>query len=310
MKSNINYFQGIVVSAKANYFNVDIDISELNSSHFECKPKRILCTIRSKLKHSGQNVYVGDLVLVESIDWDNNKGVVFQVKERKNLLNRPPLANVTNLYVLLSVAEPAFSFDQATRFLLTAEKSDLNTSLILTKIDLISLDKLNQIIDKLHNWCYKPIPISIKNGNGIDSLFKKLKSSNLSVLCGPSGVGKSSLINTLIPNQSIYISEVSRKLKRGRHTTRNVELYSINEKSLIADTPGFNRPELEIDPQKLASLFPEVRLQLKNKSCKFRNCLHRDEPGCAIDKNWERYLFYRKCIDEMLNLPHYSTQED
>ena len=130
-----------------------------------------------------------------------------------------------------------------------------------------------------------------------------MRKTKLTVLAGPSGVGKTSLINHLIPTVSLPTSSVSKKLKRGTHTTRLVELFAIGNGSLLADTPGFNRPEIVCEPSDFAFLFPEFRTQLSNSQCKFRNCLHRDEPGCVIDKDLERYPFYRENLEEMINSP-------
>ena len=105
----------------------------------------------------------------------------------------------------------------------------------------------------------------------------------------------------MIPSISLPTSLVSKKLKRGTNTTRHVELYPIGKGSLLADTPGFNRPEIECEPSNFASLFPEFQTKLSNSKCKFRNCLHRDEPGCAIDKGLERYSFYRHILEDMIN---------
>ena len=153
------------------------------------------------------------------------------------------------------------------------------------------------------SWGYDCIPVSIHNSQGIDSLIERLRKTKLTVLAGPSGVGKTSLINHLIPTVSLPTSSVSKKLKRGTHTTRHVELFAIGNGSLLADTPGFNRPEIVCEPFDFAFLFPEFRTQLSNSQCKFRNCLHRDEPGCVIDKDLERYPFYRENLEEMINSP-------
>ena len=304
MSDNLQQLNGIVVSSKANYLNVEIHRLEAkNFSKFIEKSSkiRLLCTQRNKLRFIGSKVNVGDEVVVESIDWKLKRGVICEVKNRKSFIDRPPVSNVSNIFVFLSVSEPAFSFNQASRFLITAEKTGLDVTLVLTKIDLISSSELKKLISNLHTWLYKPICISISNNEGIKILISKLKASKISVLCGPSGVGKSSLINTIIPSQSLLISPVSTKLKRGRHTTRNVELFTLDNGSFVADTPGFNRPEIEIEPGKLASLFPEFRSQEIIKPCKFRDCLHRDEPGCLMDKNWQRYSFYCECVDEMIS---------
>ena len=174
--------------------------------------------------------------------------------------------------------------------------------IILTKIDLITKNDLVLHIKKFKSWGYDCIPVSIHNSQGIDSLIERFRKTKLTVLAGPSGVGKTSLINHLIPTVSLATSSVSKKLKRGIHTTRHVELFAIDNGSLLADTPGFNRPEILCQPSGFASLFPEFQNQLSKSQCKFRNCLHRDEPGCVINKDLERYPFYRENLEEMINL--------
>ncbi|WP_320663552.1 ribosome small subunit-dependent GTPase A [Prochlorococcus sp. MIT 1223] len=297
--------EGLVISLKANYLIVEIepiklDTSLLNYSENNVNPIRILCTQRSKMKYEGYEVNVGDRVFVESIDLEQKRGVIYGVKERISFLKRPPVANVSDIFVFISVSEPSLNLDQASRFLITAERTGLNVSLVLSKSDLISSDELLSYKKMIEQWGYKPILFSTITGMGTVDLLNKLKLSKLSVLCGPSGVGKSSLIKLLLPDKSISISSVSKKLQRGRHTTRNVELFSLVKGCYVADTPGFNRPELGIEARKLANLFPEFRIQTNGKDCKFRDCLHRDEPGCKMNKNWPRYSYYLKCLDEII----------
>jgi len=298
-------FEGIVISIKANYFIVEIQNNNSNSSIIETinslTCKRYLCTLRKRLVYNGLNVNVGDYVKLQSIDSKNNRAVINEVMKRKNLLLRPQVANVSDVFVVLSVEEPSLDYDQANRFLVTSEQTGANISLILSKIDLIEDNQLVEIQNKLRDWGYEIFPISVYKFLGIDSLINKLYCSKLSVLCGPSGVGKSSLLNNLIPDRSIPIATVSDKLKRGKHTTRNVELYSLDQGSLVADTPGFNRPSLDIKPLELGLLFPEIRFKILDSKCKFRNCLHRDEPGCCVDKSWGRYPLYREILDELIN---------
>ncbi len=300
--------EGIVVAIKANYILVNIHGQQVEKSsqfiHQDKEVKLLLCTRRNRLVHHGITINVGDKVSLESVDWINRKAVVSDVLPRETLLLRPPVANVTDVIILLSVVEPEFNFDQANRFLLTAEQSTLNVSLVLTKRDLIKSIELKNQLDRLQNWGYQPHSVSIKNGYGIPAFLEHLRSCKIAVFCGPSGVGKSSLLNYLLPNNSLAVGELSGRLKRGRHTTRHVELFSLGNGTLVADSPGFNRPELNIKPSGLATLFPEMRNQIKGNSCKFRNCLHRDEPGCVVSKDWERYLYYRQCLDEIISSPH------
>ena len=297
--------KGIVVALKANFLIVEIDHKNFkNESLDEFSQKvKLLCTRRSKLDYQGLFIDVGDIVCVESIDYKNKRAVVSDVEPRQSFLKRPAVANVTLASICISADEPLFDMEQTSRFLLTAECANIKPLIILTKTDLIAKNDLILYINKFKFWGYDCIPVSIHNSQGIDSLIERFRKTKLTVLAGPSGVGKTSLINHLIPTLSLPTSSVSKKLKRGTHTTRHVELFAIGNGSLLADTPGFNRPEIVCEPSDFAFLFPEFRTQLSNSQCKFRNCLHRDEPGCVIDKDLERYPFYRENLEEMINSP-------
>ena len=304
-KNKSNKLKGIVVALKANFLIVEIDYKNFKDDSVDqlYEKIRLLCTRRSKLNYQGLFIDVGDIVCVESIDYNNKRAVVSEVEPRKSFLKRPAVANVTLVSICISVDEPLFDMEQTSRFLLTAECANIKPLIILTKTDLIAKNDLILYINKFKSWGYDCIPVSIHNSQGIDSLIERLRKTKLTVLAGPSGVGKTSLINHLIPTVSLPTSSVSKKLKRGTHTTRHVELFAIGNGSLLADTPGFNRPEIVCEPSDFAFLFPEFRTQLSNSQCKFRNCLHRDEPGCVIDKDLERYPFYRENLEEMINSP-------
>ena len=116
---------------------------------------------------------------------------------------------------------------------------------------------------------------------------------------GPSGVGKTTLLNKIIPGLDNTTASVSSKIKRGKNTTRNVELFSLSSKSYIVDSPGFNMQTLEIDIRELQNLYPEISQQVSimGVTCKYRNCLHINDEGCNLDKNFERYSFYKEMIE-------------
>ena len=295
-------YLGLVISIKANFLQVELDsLDSAEESHLSYR--RLLCTFRRRLHYYGSIAHVGDRVWVEEIDWQHNRGVVSAIESRDSLMDRPPVANVTQVIVAISLQAPSFDLDQASRFLLTAEKIGLDVLFLLTKRDLINDDLLHKELTRLRQWGYRTLAVSVKNEEGISELRSNISLTKLSVICGPSGVGKSSLINKLLPKENITIAPLSRRLKRGKNTTRHVQLYKIGGQSLIADTPGFNRPDLNINPNQIAYCFPEIRNQLNKKPCKFRNCFHLDEPGCVIDRGWERYQFYRRFLQEQINPP-------
>ena len=293
---------GIVVALQANYLEVELDHPP------ERIPGRLLCTRRSRLSHRGAAVHVGDRVRVEAVDPVQARAVVAAVEPRSSWLTRPPVANVSLVVVALAVDQPAFDPDQASRFLLTAERTELPVQLLLTKCDLLDEDQSAQLKNRLSGWGYEPLLLSSETGLGMDDLRRRLQDSPLSVLCGPSGVGKSSLLNALMPSLSLRVGAVSGRLQRGRHTTRHVELFPLNEGSRVADTPGFNRPDLPENPRELVMLFPELRDQLDPWPCRFRDCLHRGEPGCGVQRNWERYALYTAALEECSSVSRPSRE--
>ncbi len=299
-----NTFSGIVVALKANYLEVELDLpsQKLLSKTFYIKGLvRFLCTRRSRLDYQGDYVNVGDYVTIESINLQNSRAVVSKVEPRKTLLSRPAVANVTQVIVVLSFCKPTFDLDQACRFLISAEENDLDVCLLLNKRDLLSEDFVQEQLNRLRSWGYKTIAISTITGQGFSEFKQVLLDSSLTVLSGPSGVGKTSLLNALLPNASLKVGALSERLERGRHTTRHVELYTLEGGARIADTPGFNRPKLPLDPKLLQIFFPELRSQLANYPCKFRDCMHIDEMGCGVEKTWERYNTYKKFLGEIIN---------
>ena len=210
-KNKSNKSKGIVVALKANFLIVEIDYKHNVLDHFYEKI-RLLCTRRSKLDFQGLFIDVGDVVCVESIDYKNKKAVISEVKPRKSFLKRPAVANVTLVSICISADEPLFDMEQTSRFLLTAECANIKPLIILTKIDLITKNDLILYINKFKSWGYDCIPVSIHNSQGIDSLIERFRKTKLTVLAGPSGVGKTSLINHLIPTLSLPTSSVSKKL--------------------------------------------------------------------------------------------------
>jgi len=301
-------FLAIVVAIHGNYLFVEFDCAlkkdSIDFSLEKYSQTKLLCTCRTKVSYKGDTAKVGDSVLIESIDWNNRIAVVTEIRPRTNSLIRPSLANVQKVFVVLSYTMPSLDIDQATRFLISAEQNNVEICILLSKIDLISLAEVDFQLKQFRSWGYKSIAISVKSGEGISSLKESILTSSLSLFCGPSGVGKTSLINKLLPSIRLKEGELTKRLKRGRHTTRHVELYSFSDGVRVADSPGFNWPEINMKLIDLQWYFPEIRNQLELTKCKFRNCLHQEELGCNIDKNWERYFIYRRCLQDLINSPH------
>lgn len=294
--------QGTVLSVEANYYKVQLDIPHLSP------PPTLLCTCRARLKKIGQQVMVGDRVLVEEPSWEGKRGAIAEVLPRQAKLERPPIANAEQILLLFASAEPEPDPYQMSRFLLKAESAGLKICLCFNKSDLVPESERLYWHERLNSWGYQPIFISILTGMGLDELSAQLQ-NKITVVAGPSGVGKSSLINRLIPGVNQRVGAVSSKLNRGRHTTRHVELFSLPTGGLLADTPGFNQPDLDCAPEKLALLFPEVRQRLAENSCQFSDCLHRDEPNCVVRGDWERYEYYLEFLNEAIAHFHALNQQ-
>ncbi|MBD2651947.1 small ribosomal subunit biogenesis GTPase RsgA [Synechocystis sp. FACHB-383] len=297
---------GTVIAVQANYYWVRL-------RNVTAQP--LLCTRRTRLKKVGQKVMVGDQVRVElppslllqgqgkamevPMVAEGDLGAIAKVYPRRTVLERPPVANAEQICLVFALTDPPLEEWQLSRFLVQAEATGLEISLCLNKQDLVEETEVKFWGDRLTNWGYTPIILSVQNCWGVEKLQAKLK-HRISLMAGPSGVGKSSLINLLVPGVEQRVKKVSGKLRKGRHTTRHVELFDLPAGGLLADTPGFNQPDLAVEPAQLIHLFPEARQQLTGRECFFKDCLHRGEPDCAVGQDWERYDHYLAFLEEVL----------
>lgn len=289
--TDLGQLWGTVVAVQANFYQVKLE--NRSAKQF------LLCTRRSRLKKIGQKIMVGDRVLVEEPDWQDARGAIARVHPRSTELQRPPVANAELILLVFSLEEPTLDPWQLSRFLVKAESTTLKLRLCLNKCDLITPEQRQQWSKRLAEWGYDASYISVAQGTGIEELRSHLE-GKITIVAGPSGVGKSSLIDTLIPSIKLRIGEVSGKLQRGRHTTRHVELFELPGSGLLADSPGFNQPDLDCLPSNLAQCFPEARSRLEKENCQFSNCLHRDEPNCVVRGEWERYEYYLDFLDKAI----------
>lgn len=248
---------------------------------------------------------VGDDVVYEAEN--PTDGYVLDIRPRKNFLNRPPIANVDQVILVFSAAEPAFDDLLLDRFLVHVASHQIKPVICLTKIDLLT-DRDRAAIDlaaaRYEKIGYDVLQTSSKRGSGIDALRRRLEGA-ISVVAGQSGVGKSSLLNSINEALKIDTQSISRYLGRGKHTTRHVELLPISRGSYVADTPGFSSLDFaDFEADQLGRFFPEFNSY--SGSCRFRGCTHIAEPGCAVKQavadggiDTVRYEHYQLFYNEM-----------
>ena len=265
----------------------------------------VQCRARGKFKFQKkkQTPLVGDFVQFDKTGL--GEGIITFVQPRSTELKRPPIANVDQAVVVCSLREPNFQKMALDRFLVHAEHEQLDIVICLTKKDLIeSEQEVKQIQDIYKHTGYPIVVTSIFSKEGIDEL-KKMLIGKVSVFAGQSGVGKSSLLNVLLPDQKLQTGKVSRKLGRGRHTTRKVELLSLPEGGQVADTPGFSQLSFHgVQVEQLKYLFPEF--VDRSAHCRYRGCLHENEPDCFVREEVEngniansRYQHYLHFLEEI-----------
>ncbi|PIN07027.1 hypothetical protein CDL12_20420 [Handroanthus impetiginosus] len=314
---------GMVASSQANFMRVVVNSASQQEDSGSLGVE-LLCVVKAVLKKIRRRVLVGDKVLVGSIDWVDRRGMIENVFQRKSEILDPPVANVDHLVVLFSLEQPKIEPFMLTRFLVEAESTGIPFTLALNKAELVNEATLSEWKSRLRRWGYEAVLCSVDTKRGLDTLQFILRDQT-SVIVGPSGVGKSSLINALRSNKSIpgateddnwfepilgskwfeeqRVGEVSARSGRGKHTTRNVSLLPLSGGGYLADTPGFNQPSLiKVTKQSLAQYFPEIQKMLKDNGpgkCTFSDCLHLGEPGCLVKGDWERYPYYLQLLDEV-----------
>jgi len=233
------------------------------------------CSLRGRFRVKKQDFIPGDRVLI--LEGTGDKATVEAVLERRNSLVRPNIANVDQAIIVFALTKPDPDYNLLDRLLVQITRADINILIVFTKSDLSK--EASPDVDYYRSMGYRILVVSNKTGQGIDDLTESLK-GRVSVLAGPSGSGKSSLLNSLAPLWERKTGEVSRKIGRGKHTTRHVELISVAG-GLVADTPGFSSLYLpEMKREELQSYFREFETYRGN--CRFKSCLHDKEPDCAV----------------------------
>lgn len=270
-----------------------------------CDKVKYFCKSRKKFRFNGLEPCVGDKVYIKIIDKIKNEGVIEKIYDRTSNFIRPQLSNVTQVFIVLAYLEPKINFEFLNKLILNFEFLGINVIVIINKSELHTLEDQKELEKLFHKFPYEVLFVSVKKVLNIDIIKHKL-SGNISCFCGPSGVGKSSLLNLILDKKIMEISDLSRKIKRGRHTTRFSQLIYLEDyDGYIIDTPGFSSIEIveNIDKDILKDYFIDFH---DYENCKFRGCTHTsNEKGCNVksavengDINKNRYDLYIKLYDK------------
>lgn len=297
---------GRIVKALSGFYYVQLeDEIQLDGT------KTIQCRARGVFKNKGISPLVGDRVEIEMTD--NGEGTVVEIYPRTTELVRPPVSNVDLAVLVFSVVEPAWSATLMDKFLVHTESAGLDAVIVLTKSDLLLEERYQMDVARVRELQarykligYQVIEVSAKQGVGLDEVRSAL-SGKIAVLAGQSGVGKSSLVNALVPGLHLETNAISNKLGRGKHTTRHCELIALAADTWIADTPGFSQLDfMHVDQDNLNTCFVEFLPYAE--SCKFRGCRHQHEPKCKVqeaiasgeiaNERYENYLQFLQEIQE------------
>lgn len=283
--------KGVILKGIGGFYYVDTE-----EGIFECRARGIF-------RKDGITPTVGDFAGITILDADNKKGSLDAIYKRKTELIRPKVANVNQAIIVFAAKNPNLNLDLLDRFLILAEEQNLDIVICINKIDQDLEKKYVEIADIYSNIGYPVICTSVKEKIGVEQLRKSLE-NKISVLAGPSGVGKSSLINSMFPTLQLSTGEISQKIQRGRHTTRHAELIQVEKQSYIVDSPGFTSLQLShIAPQEVQYYFPEFTPFLNQ--CYYTGCNHIHEPDCAVKKqigisvSQERYYRYTVLYKEL-----------
>lgn len=291
--------QGKIVKGIAGFYYVHV----VESAVYECKAKGVFR--KEKIKP-----LVGDNVEIEVLDEETKTGNIVKILPRKNELIRPAVANIDQALVVFAVVKPNPHFNLLDRFLVMMESKQIPVVLCFNKEDIAKEPQIEELKAVYENCGYPLIFVSAREIRNIEQVRTALKGKTTAI-AGPSGVGKSSIINLLQPQANMETGEISDKIERGKHTTRHSELFSIDEDSYIMDTPGFSSLYVnDFEKEELKYYFPEFA-DYEGK-CRFQGCVHVHEPDCAVKEAVEkgkihkvRYQDYLEIYEEMKNKRRY-----
>lgn len=270
---------------------------------YECRAKGIF-------RKEGVKPLVGDNVELDVLDEAEKLGNIRRILPRKSALVRPAVANVDQALVLFAIVKPNPNFNLLDRFLINMERQQLPAVICFNKEDIAS-DQEKDALRRSYETCgYQVLFISALENRGVEQV-KIILEGKTTTLAGPSGVGKSSLINRLAPHIHMETGEISEKIERGRHTTRHSEIIPLGRETYIMDTPGFTSLDLpDVTREELGGYYPEFREY--ERLCRFRGCAHLSEPACGVKEAVEagkispvRYENYKILYRELQETKRY-----
>ena len=281
--------QGKIIKGIAGFYYIYAEDHEI----YECKAKGIF-------RKDNQKPLVGDNVEIEVLDIQEKEGSVTAILPRRNSLIRPAVANVDQAFVIFAMENPKPNFMLLDRFLIMMEKQDIPAVVCFNKKDLADSSELEFLYETYTGCGYRVILSSTFQGDGLDEIRQVLKGKT-TVVAGPSGGGKSSITNALQENVKMETGEISKKLKRGKHTTRHSQVIPVGEDTYLMDTPGFSSLYLtDMEEQELKDYFPEFRKY--EGQCRFQGCRHIHEPGCAVKEALENHKISSLRYEDYLGL--------
>ena len=281
--------RGKIIKGIAGFYYIYADDDQI----YECKAKGIF-------RKDNQKPLVGDDVEITILDEQEKEGSITAILPRKNSLIRPAVANVDQAFVIFAMENPKPNFMLLDRFLIMMGQQEVPVVICFNKKDLAEKEELKLLYDTYSGCGYPVILSSTKTGEGMEEIREALQGKT-TVVAGPSGVGKSSITNSMQGEVQMETGEISRKLKRGRHTTRHSQVIPVGEDTFLVDTPGFSSLYLtDMEEQELKDYFPEF--QRYEGKCRFQGCRHIHEPDCAVKEALENHEISRLRYEDYLSL--------
>ena len=285
--------QGKIIKGIAGFYYIYAENDEI----YECKAKGIF-------RKDKQKPLVGDNVEIEVLDEQEKEGSVTAILPRKNSLIRPAVANVDQAFLIFAMENPKPNFLLLDRFLIMMEQQGIPVVICFNKKDVGEKEEMEKLYEIYTGCGYRVVLSSTYEGEGMDEIHEILKGKT-TVVAGPSGVGKSSITNCMQGEVQMETGEISKKLKRGKHTTRHSQVIPVEKNTFLVDTPGFSSLYLiDMKEEELRDYFPEFAMY--EPQCRFQGCMHIHEPGCAVKEalsegkiSQQRYDNYLALYEEL-----------